>query len=79
MRFADPQYPREALRVLQPGWVIVEFDIVADGSTANLKIAASSPKGVFEAAGLESVRRSTYPTDNPLQGCRSEIGFNYEK
>jgi TonB family protein len=73
----DPRYPARAMQTSQAGWVLIDFDVSADGSTSNLRVVAASPRGVFEAAGMDSLRQMKFQPNNPLQGCRFEVRFNY--
>ena len=71
----EPYYPREALNAAQDGWVIAEFDVQPDGSTTNLMLVASSPRGLFEDATMWAVHRTRYRAGAPLLGCRLEFKF----
>ena len=44
-----PQYPSAQMRG-QEGEVHLKFDIMKDGSTGNVKIVTSKPRGVFDSA-----------------------------
>ena len=43
----SPVYPARALQQGLEGWVIVEFDVLADGSVANIGVVESSDR-IFE-------------------------------
>ena len=56
----DPQYPPKAKARGISGWVEVMFTIGPAGTVEDLKVTASSPRGVFERAVLRAVRRWRY-------------------
>jgi TonB family protein len=72
----DPVYPPEAARIRQTGWVVVDFDIAADGSTTNIRVIDSSPHGVFEAAVVDPLRRWKFEPNQPRTNCRFDLHFN---
>lgn len=73
VRRVNPRYPREAMKVAHSGWVIVEYDILESGATANVRIAASSPVGVFDAMAVSSLQQWRYATGPKLEKCIAEI------
>jgi len=48
--FSSPRYPERALTRGIEGWVDVQFDITAHGTTENIQILRSQPEGYFEKA-----------------------------
>ena len=72
----DPVYPRDEAKIGQAGWVIVDFDIAADGSTSNIRVIASSPRGVFESAVVEPLRQWKFEPNHPRTNCRFDIKFS---
>ena len=54
---ADPHYPPSALRSHQQGWVVVSFQIDADGRTSDIKVVDSQPRRVFDRDAMEAVAR----------------------
>ena len=50
-----PRYPAEAQANHVEGYVVVAYDVGADGSVANAHVVDASPPGVFDAAALEAV------------------------
>jgi protein TonB len=65
-----PRYPRGARRKGQEGWVLVRYGVARSGQVTNPRVIASSPKGVFDKAALQAVRRWRY---KPQQSSRSSI------
>jgi TonB family protein len=59
-RYGDVDFPREAQRWGFEGWVIVQFDIQADGRTANQRAVVSYPPLVFQEAALEAAQGSRF-------------------
>lgn len=57
---AQPEYPLEAARNQTSGYVVVAFTVAADGSVQDPHVVSSSPRGVFDRAGIQAVRRSKY-------------------
>lgn len=54
---AAPHYPSGALRSHQQGWVVVSFQIDADGRTSDIKVIDSQPRRVFDRDAMEAVAR----------------------
>lgn len=52
----DPQYPPEAMRGRQQGWVELEFTVDADGSISNVSVVASRPSRVFDRAAIRAMQ-----------------------
>ena len=73
-----PRYPRAALDVGQTGWVIIYFDVASDGSTSDIGVAASSPPGVFEAAGVNALRQWKFAPGSPRIKCRLDFTFKLQ-
>jgi protein TonB len=55
-----PDYPPEAYRARQQGWVEVEFTVTADGTVTDAKVVNAEPARVFNAAALRAVARWTF-------------------
>lgn len=53
---AHPVYPATALRAELEGWVIVAFDVLADGSVADVRVIDSSDPR-FEDAARDAARK----------------------
>ncbi len=58
---ARPQIPESAYRRGIEGWVEVVFTVTGDGRVVDVKILDAEPKGVFEAAAVESISEWIYP------------------
>jgi len=55
-----PPYPKAALRRGIEGWVVVGFNITADGTTDEIEIRESSIDDYFDDAAIEATRTKTY-------------------
>ena len=51
----QPQYPRAAVRDRIEGYVVFEVTINADGTVRSARPIKAQPRGVFEAAGMQSI------------------------
>ncbi len=60
-----PRYPDEARIAGLQGYVEVEFDVLADGRVADAVVTLAMPRGEFERAALEAVRRWRLAPDRP--------------
>jgi TonB family protein len=75
-------YPEDAYNEHIEGYVVVSFDVTREGAVENLRIVDSSPRGVFEAGVIRSVRDWRYepPTDyygNVVRVCGKRQRFDY--
>lgn len=76
-----PTYPGGAKARGVEGWVEVEYTVRADGSVEDVRVFASEPEGVFDAAAVAAVRTWRYrplredgeAVDTP--GVRSRLDF----
>jgi protein TonB len=60
LRRPPPAYPMQAQLDGLSGWVKVSFTVTADGSTRDVRVVASEPPGVFDAAAIEAAKRFLY-------------------
>lgn len=56
----EPTYPASAISENQEGYVVMEFDITETGTTANIKVIDSSPKGVFDDSAMTALKEWHY-------------------
>ena len=49
-------YPPEAAAKHIQGYVVVSYDVTADGTVANARVVEAQPPGVFDEAALVAVR-----------------------
>jgi len=77
-----PTYPREARKKGIEGYVVVEFTISESGSTKDVKIVSASPRGIFDRAAIEAVKKFRYRPKKidgqtiEVAGVRNKITFN---
>lgn len=65
---ARPQMPEWACKQKLGGWVEAVFTVGSNGHVRDVKIADADPKGVFEAAAIESISSWLYePTGANLE------------
>ena len=80
-----PQYPRKALFDRVEGWVVVEFTIGTQGEVKNPRVVDANPRGTFDQAALDAVRRfrfkprSVAGTPVEVQGVQNRIRFKLKK
>lgn len=82
VKTTPPDYPPDAVRKHQEGWVEVEFTVMPDGSVANATVVNANPARIFNSAALRAVERWTFKprTDNgtPTQEkMRRRIEFKF--
>lgn len=71
VNFELPDYPGGAFRSGQQGWTIIRLDVAADGSTENVRIEKSVPKGQFDSTSRKAVEEWRFrPPASPLLNCR---------
>lgn len=58
---ARPQNPESTCRKGIEGWVELVYVVTGEGKVADIKIIDADPKGVFEAAAVESIAEWLYP------------------
>ena len=68
-------YPGSMLRDRREGWVVVGFDVQADGTPGNLHVVSSNPGGAFDAEALKAISHARFTTSRPYRGCESVVEF----
>lgn len=66
-----PVYPPKALMDGIQGWVEVEFTVLADGSTADVRVVEAEPRRVFDASAIAAAQRWRF---HPLQLAEGTAG-----
>lgn len=56
----NPQYPPHAQSRGVEGWVLLQFTITPDGTTKDIEVLDADPKGYFERAAKDAVRKYKY-------------------
>ena len=58
------QYPKWQAAKRQDGWVLVEYAILANGLTHNVRVIDSSPATIFDQSAVDAVKQYRY---QPIQ------------
>ncbi|MGH1374175.1 MAG: energy transducer TonB [Cellvibrionaceae bacterium] len=77
-----PTYPSRALTRGIEGYVDVQFEVTAMGSTQQVVVLRSDPEGVFERAAMRAVKRWKYLPDEErtqAETLQERIRFAIEK
>jgi protein TonB len=56
----NPQYPPHAQTRGIEGWVLLQFTITPEGTTKDIEVLDADPKGYFERAAKDAVRKYKY-------------------
>lgn len=56
----QPIYPQSALARGIEGYVIVEFTVTKQGTTKNIHVVESKPKGIFDRAAMQAAAKFKY-------------------
>jgi TonB family protein len=79
LQMHPPQYPREAARAMQEGWVSIHFDLASDGKPVNVTVADSSPEKLFDDAAVTAFKKWSFPTQEQStrkrQNCTHVLFF----
>jgi protein TonB len=60
LKTPPPDYPPDAARKREQGWVEVEFTVSPDGSVTNASVVNAQPARVFNSSALRAVERWTF-------------------
>jgi periplasmic protein TonB len=81
---ARPQMPEWACKQRIKGWVEVVFTVMPNGHVQDVKIVDADPRGVYEAAAIESVGHWIYPPYDKAREVKQRVpmdpddcAFNY--
>jgi TonB family protein len=74
----DPRFPVEAIRAGQEGWVVLSFD-VEEGKPVHIRVASSSPAGMFDRATIDSMAQQRYSSAKSANACRQTFVFKLER
>lgn len=77
-----PVYPSRALTKGVEGYVEVQFEVTAMGSTQQVVVLRSEPEGVFDRSAIRAVKRWKYLPDEQRQRAeilQERIRFTIEK
>ncbi len=71
----EPFYPANLREAGQGGWVVLDYDILPDGSASNIVVVASSPPEVFDGHSRRALREWKFASNAPRQKCRLDFKF----
>jgi protein TonB len=60
VRQVPPEYPAQAMRKRQTGWVELEFTIGTDGKVSAVNIARANPPRVFDREAVRAMQQWTF-------------------
>lgn len=75
---ARPQMPEWACKQKLKGWVEVVFTVMPNGRVRDVKIVDADPKGVYEAAAIESVSNWIYSPFKSAREVKQRVPMNPE-
>ncbi|HEY0973677.1 MAG TPA: TonB family protein [Solimonas sp.] len=75
---ARPQMPEWACKQGLRGWVEVVFTVMPNGRVANVKLVDADPRGVFEAAAIESISHWIYESSDKAREVKQRVPMNPE-
>jgi len=67
----EPDYPAAARAQGIEGYVLVEYDVTAEGMVTNARVVESDPPGVFDAAALTAVSKWRFHPSKNAAAARS--------
>ncbi len=70
---ARPQIPEWACKQGIKGWVEVVFTVLPNGRVADVKLIDANPRGVFEAAMIESVSHWIYESHSKAREVKQRV------
>ena len=77
----EPQYPSQAKTDGIEGYVVVRYDVGADGKVKNAEVVAADPPGVFDAAALAAIETYQFKAQmvdgvsTTVEGLTSKVVF----
>ena len=75
---ARPQMPDWACKQKIKGWVEVVFIVAPGGNVENVRLVDASPKGVYEAAAIESVSHWIYEKSKVAREVKQRVAMDPE-
>ncbi len=72
---ARPQIPEWAYKRGIEGWVECVFTVMPNGHVRDVKIVDAQPRGVFEAAAIESISNWIYPEYPKARQVKQRVEF----
>lgn len=73
---ARPQMPEWACKQGVRGWVEVVFTVLPTGKVTDVRLIDADPRGVFEAAAIESVANWIYPASGKAREVKQKVDMD---
>ncbi|UTW54022.1 TonB family protein [Kordiimonas sp. SCSIO 12610] len=75
----QPEYPKKAVRKRIQGRVIVDFEVLPDGSVVkdSIDIISAVPKGYFEKSAIRAASLFKYSSINGEVYCGGKVRYNF--
>jgi protein TonB len=70
---ARPQMPDWACKQKIRGWVEVVFTVMPNGRVRDVRLVDADPKGVFEAAAVESISNWIYDSGGSAREVKQRV------
>jgi len=75
---ARPQMPEWACKQKLSGWVEAQFVVMPNGHVREVRILDADPKGVFEAAAVQSISKWLYAATGKAAEVKQRVPMNHE-
>lgn len=75
---ARPQMPEWACKQKLSGWVEALFVVMPNGHVQDVRILDADPKGVFEAAAVQSISKWLYSATGKAAEVKQRVPMNHE-
>ena len=75
---ARPQMPEWACKQKLSGWVEALFVVMPNGHVRDVRILDADPKGVFEAAAVQSISKWLYSATGKAAQVKQRVPMNHE-
>ncbi|MGQ0618349.1 MAG: TonB family protein [Panacagrimonas sp.] len=75
---ARPQMPEWACKQKLDGWVEAVFVVMPNGRVQDIRIVDANPRGVFEAAAVESISNWIYEPTGKAAEVKQRVPMNHE-
>jgi len=73
-----PLYPRKAAMNKVTGFVVVDLEIMTDGSVDNVRVVESDPKEVFDIQAINSVEQYKFAPISQVVTIRQRVNFKLD-
>ena len=77
----QPEFPASAMRREASGYVVVRFDVMANGKARNVQVIESQPARIFDSSAIRAVRQSEFSItseESEVRGVERVYRFQHE-